>query len=95
MKKMIGIFVQNHLFLNMKVENVISTRILFLTIFKFLNLFDFFKIRKVIFIYSQRRSYHMGLTHYLHWLFFNPKSIKNVIKCSRIDDWDDDTFGFF
>jgi len=34
----------------MKVGNVISTRILFLTIFKFLNLFDFFKIRKVILI---------------------------------------------
>jgi hypothetical protein len=40
MKKMIGAFVQNHLFLNMKVGNVISTRILFLTIFKFLNLFN-------------------------------------------------------
>jgi len=28
MKKMIGVFVQNHVFLNMKVGNVISTRIL-------------------------------------------------------------------
>jgi hypothetical protein len=34
MKKMIGVFVQNHLFLNMKVGNVISTKILFLTIFQ-------------------------------------------------------------
>ena len=45
---MIGVFVQNHLFLNMKIGNVISTRILFLTIFKFLNLFDFFKIRRKV-----------------------------------------------
>ena len=40
----------------------------------------------------------MGLTRYFTLIVFQPEVmmfVKNVIKCSRIDDWDDDTFGFF
>ena len=46
MKKMIGVFVQNHLFLNMKVGNVISTK----------TVFNHFQVFKSIWLFQNKEG---------------------------------------